>query len=615
MMDNEKNEQLQPDTPADKPAGNKPPKKKRHRATFGDKCRELWQDRRPWYKRLTVAALASLAFVYTIFVFGILEVYIGNLNFYTFSIDDLLPPTVILGVSLFALMTLVLFIFRGKIFNFFVTVIFSSTVCAYIQCNFLGKHMDSLDGSEIQWETMTKTMLVNLLIWAVIFIIPFIVQYFSRKTWRRMVSFVSALIVLMQTAGLVKLVVTSDFVDVVSNGYLSNSTIYEVSPQKNVIIFLLDRFDYNWQEELFEAYPELKDGFRDFTTYDNVCGSYSRTFPSVTYFLTGVKCEYDIPIYSYFKKAWTEGTFLKDIKNAGYQSKIYTDVNYVIKNTCNAEGKIDNIGTQVRRPNVRAMMTAMLDLSMYRYSPLTMKPFFWCYTGDLENINETADATTASDIHSTDDPAFYANLVADGLSVKNDSKGSFIFYHMRGAHDPYTMDAEGNRRKATGYTTEEMQGQIRGNFKMIGQYIADLKELGLYEDTTIIITADHGRTGYFKRLEEDTYSQTRQITLMVKPAGVSDGQPLKYDSRPLSQDNIRATVLKALDIDYSAYGRAIDDVPLDDKTPRYFYLNSSEGYIRDKELVTYEIVGNIRDPKNWTIVDVKEIEYPFYDAN
>ena len=150
---------------------------------------------------------------------------------------------------------------------------------------------------------------------------------------------------------------------------------------------------------------------------------------------------------------------------------------------------------------------------------------------------------------------------------------------------------------------------------MIGQYIADLKELGLYEDTTIIITADHGRTGYFKRLEEDTYSQTRQITLMVKPAGVSDGQPLKYDSRPLSQDNIRATVLKALDIDYSAYGRAIDDVPLDDKTPRYFYLNSSEGYIRDKELVTYEIVGNIRDPKNWTIVDVKEIEYPFYDAN
>ena len=614
MMDNENQYSTDSDMMSENPDSKKKKQNKKHRMSFGDKCRDLWHDRRPWHKRLIVAALASLAFVYTLFVFGILEVYIANINFYTFAIDDLLPPTIVLAVSLLAIMTLVLFLLRGRIFNYFVTMIFSSTVCAYTQCNFLGKHMDSLDGSEIQWEGMTKNMLVNLLIWAVIFIIPFIVHYFSRKTWRRMVSFVSALLVLMQTAGLVKLVVTSDFVDVVSNGYLSNSTIYEVSPQKNVIMFLLDRFDYIWQEEIFEAYPELKDEFDDFTTYDNVCGSYSRTFPSVCYMLTGVKCEYDIPIYSYFKKAWTEGTFLKDIKDAGYQSKIYTEVNYVIKNTNNAVGKIDNIGTQVRQPNIKSMMTSMIDLSMYRYSPLAMKPFFWCYTGDLENVIESADSTVALDIHSTDDPAFYANLVSEGLSVKEDSPGSFIFYHMRGAHDPYTMDSDGSK-KDSGYSAEDRTKQILGNFKMIRQYMDDLKELGLYDDTTIIITADHGRTGYFSRLSEDYSCPTRQISLMVKPAGASDGQPMKYDSRPLTQDNIRATVLKALNIDHSGYGRAIDEVPLDDTEPRYFYMNSSEGYFRDKELVTYKIVGDIKDVDNWSIESVKEIEYPFYDAN
>lgn len=590
------------------------PKKKKNRVTFKDKLFDLWRDKRPWYKRLTVAACAALAFVYTLFLFGVLEVYISNLNFYTFSMDELLPPLIVFSAAVFAIITFVLFLFRGRIFNYLVTVIFSSTLCAYIQCNFLGKHLDSLDGTGIEWELMTGNMIKNLAAWAIIFIIPFIVHYFSRKTWRRMVSFVSVLLVLMQTTGLVKLLVTTDLVDVVSSGYLSNSTIYEVSPQKNVVVFLLDRMDYIFQEDVFEAHPEQKEIFEDFTTYDNVTGSYSRTFPSVIYMLTGVKQEYDMPVSSYFKKAWTEGTFLKDIKDAGYNSKVYTDVNYVIKNTANAEGKIDNIGREPQQTNTRVMLQTVFNLSMYRYSPLAMKPFFWCYTGDLENVNQTASELSANDVFKCDDVTFYENLKAQGITVDEDSKGSFVFYHMNCAHDPYVMDSDGSRKKS-GLSGEDRVKQILGNFKIIKQYIDDLKEQGLYDDTTIIITADHGRTGYFSRLDEDTVCKTRRITLMIKNAGESDGEGLKIDSRPLSQDNIRPTVLKALGIDYSSYGRAVDDIPLDDTEPRYFYMSSSVGYDRDCELVTYKVVGHAGDFENYTIESVKPIEYPFYDAN
>ncbi len=196
-----------------------------------------------------------------------------------------------------------------------------------------------------------------------------------------MLIFLSALLIAMQSVAMVTLLVRNDFIGSISNGYLSKSTIYELSPKNNVIVFLLDRFDEAYGEKLFEErYPEMKDNFTDFIYYDNVAGTYSRTFPSVTYLLTGVKCNYDIPVSRYFQKAWTEGTFLKDIKDAGFQSKIYTDVNYVIRNVDYATDKIDNIGKYQQKTDTPQMINAMLNLSAYRYSPVAMKPFFFFFS-------------------------------------------------------------------------------------------------------------------------------------------------------------------------------------------------------------------------------------------
>lgn len=195
-------------------------------------------------------------------------------------------------------------------------------LCApYIQGNALNPNLGTLDGTPIQWESMTLTMLANLAVWAVIFLIPYVVAYLKPRLWRGLMIFISILMIGMQSVALVSLIVKNDYIGSVSNGYLSNSTIYEVSPKNNVIMFVLDRYDRVYAEEVFKRWPEIKESLTDFTFYDNVIGSYSRTFPSINYLLTGVEEHYDIPIDEYIQKAWTEGTFLKDIKNAGYEPK------------------------------------------------------------------------------------------------------------------------------------------------------------------------------------------------------------------------------------------------------------------------------------------------------
>ena len=54
-------------------------------------------------------------------------------------------------------------------------------------------------------------------------------------------------------------------------------------------MFVLDRYDRVYAEEVFKRWPEIKESLTDFTFYDNVIGSYSRTFPSINYLLNGVE--------------------------------------------------------------------------------------------------------------------------------------------------------------------------------------------------------------------------------------------------------------------------------------------------------------------------------------
>ena len=124
------------------------------------------------------------------------------------------------------------------------------------------------------------------------------------------------------------------------------------------------------------------------------------------------------------------------------------------------------------------MIKAMLTLSAYRYSPIAMKPYFWLYSGDLENIT-TVDADV-SDKYLTDDAAFWRELKTDKLSVKEDSEGSFVFYHLRGAHDPYVMDENGDTPEGGtgGPSGWNAYPQIIGNMNMILEYIQQLKDTG-----------------------------------------------------------------------------------------------------------------------------------------
>ncbi len=141
-----------------------------------------------------------------------------------------------------------------------------------------------------------------------------------------------------------------------------------------------------------------------------------------------------------------------------------------------------------RRIDRRAYVK-LIKLSFYRYFPLMMKPFFVIYTSDISNLVSRDDAMES-------EWDFVSEMNEKQLSAGN-YKNAFFFYYLQGSHLPYRMDERGrliNSHLAPEYFTNysQKEDQLAGFFYLIGDYIRQLKEMGLYDRTGIIILSDHG---------------------------------------------------------------------------------------------------------------------------
>ena len=102
---------------------------------------------------------------------------------------------------------------------------------------------------------------------------------------------------------------------------LSNENITTFSSSDNVFVFLLDRLDYDYIEEVLNDDPTYFDELDGFTSYTNAIAEHARTLPGANYILNSSDEEiYNIPSNEYLDKAWTSNSknMLSDLNDAGY---------------------------------------------------------------------------------------------------------------------------------------------------------------------------------------------------------------------------------------------------------------------------------------------------------
>lgn len=566
------------------------------------KLKALWADSRSYKARLWISGAVMLAFGFTFLFFGPLELVAFSGGSLVYGWRDVI--WLLLGMlAVFVLVASpLLALLRGKIFNYTVTTAAAVVIAGYLQAVLLNGGLGLLTGDQMDWAGMRNAAVQGLIFWALVLLVLLFVMYLNRKFWALALKAVCLVLVFMQLVPTVAILCgayDTDQTNEMDSYFLSDEGFYEFSAKDNVFVFVLDRLDYDYIEKALKEDPDFLDGLEGFTSYTNAISGFARTKPALIHMLTGAdQIAYHIPRNDYFTEAWSYGdkNLLEDLDSRGYSIEMYSGIRNLFSDPALPEKYVDNLSDGWAGMNYGTVLKKLMQLSAFRYVPTALKPFFWA---DTNYYNEGAYKAGTASAYEFDDAA-YALGFSEATADRQEK--NFKFYHFYGPHAPYTMNADGTASAEPTTVTDQLMGSFVNLMKLFDR----MKELGIYDDATIIITGDHGAAvSDTKPLQKAT-----RVGLFYKPAGATGS--LKTSSAPVTTEQVAATVMKAVGGDYSAYGPALDEVAEDASITRVYYKTvCDEETYRETQVCIYRVTGDAADFTNWELVQTVDIPYSY----
>ena len=169
-------------------------------------------------------AAASAALALTLFLFAPLQMYIGNLSEWWFSITDVLFPSLAVCVTAGVLLFLFGLMLKEKVLPYSICLLIGVCAALFVQGNFVGTDYGVLNGQAIEWEKYAQTARWNTLLWVGIILLPFAVKLIFKKAYRFCFAVVSAGVILIQMVSLIFLGVTVGVAPEIDEYYLTNKT-------------------------------------------------------------------------------------------------------------------------------------------------------------------------------------------------------------------------------------------------------------------------------------------------------------------------------------------------------------------------------------------------------
>ena len=144
-----------------------------------------------------------------------------------------------------------------------------------------------------------------------------------------------------------------------------------------------------------------------------------------------------------------------------------------------------------------------------------------------------------------------ADLALDWLG-KNSQKKFFLWMHLYDPHYPYRPPEPYSRE----YAAQPYDGEIAFADEQVGRLLRFLKEKGLYQNTMIVLTGDHGESlgehgekthGFF------IYNATMRVPLIIRLPGKSPVQKMVQTvADPVSTVDLMPTMLSAAGVEVPA---------------------------------------------------------------
>lgn len=543
-------------------------------------------------KKVLMVASCHLFAVLTFFFFAPMEVILLNRDEFHYTFESIWWFQLLLVVFAAALMTSITMLFPNKARTKIASLSLGAGTAAWIQMMFMNGRMVQLTGTQMQ--VSNAEMIVNLVIWVVIIAaILILALLLERRGYKVMtwMSVMAGLLTVVQATAFMSLLITTDFSESKDGHILTKSGEFELSNDTNVVVFLMDAADGNVVHRMLETYPEVSEQLSGWVYFPNTVSEYSRTYPALTYLLTGEKTHMDRPREEYVEEAFEKSDYMRNMNNVGTDIRIFTmDTSYVGMNADEIIRNAQKNDYRFSDLNVPGLEKGLVRISLFKCLPYLCKQLV-AYQVPVLNIT-----AFKAQRYSYYDPYVYGDFAGRNVFKTTDRyKKAFRFYHLWSAHRGMNW----NDKLVFTEKHETQHDRLRGSFRLLEEYCNEMKKAGVYDKALIIVIADHGESnGDYKNLTQD---KAACPLLMIKYPGSEETGKLEISKAPVCQEDLFATITDAIGADrtHEGSGRTIQEIAETEERDRIYNYIALDENLEEILLREYVIQGDAENYNNW----------------
>ena len=469
--------------------------------------------------------IVVFAVCFLLLIYAPLELLFGNQLEFNYNMYELLAYMVPVVIGCCAILSAVFLILRkkaGKVYGIALSVFTALLLASYVQGSFFSGNLPPLDGRSIRWEEYADQRWGSIALYAILIAASVLAwKKLGTGKFERLSAVLSIFLVLMMGVSLL----VNCFL---TGGYHRNKVIVHsdsglldmADQQQNLVVFLMDAVDGETFQEIMEYHPEYEAVFKDFTYFSNVTSGYPYTSRSIPFILSGDWYENDEPYEAYCKQAFEESPLFQNLNRHGYRMGMYDpEFSFVTS----LDGKFENISSKSSLVYPFRFVQMQLRMAGYRYFPFDLKKI--CYMTPDEIYLASVKSNGEDQYYSMDNMEFLERLQKKEVVYSDTS--CFRYIYVRGAHEPFIYQAQSEYTNDNSY-----ESSVELCVTIADTYLQKLKDAGVYDNTAIIILADHGYA-------DDNASFGRQNPfLLIK--GVGEKHAFAVSDIPVSHADLQA---------------------------------------------------------------------------
>ncbi|MBP3799428.1 MAG: sulfatase-like hydrolase/transferase [Bacilli bacterium] len=524
-------------------------------------------------KKLKPAYILSFVIAFTIFIYEPIVLYASNKTDLWFDFKSMLKPMILLFIILFAFIMLFYAVInkfskKKKVYNVILVISFITFFASYIQGNYLIGDLPPLDGTTIVWKGFLLQNIITICVWLIIIAayILCIRKFKFDKVLDVSKKITLVIFIMLSVSMLTTLLTTKDMFLEKKAVDATPKYFTTLSSDKNLIVFLVDAVDSKTFEKIRKD-SKYKDTFEDFTYYPDTLAYYPFTRDSIPLILSGVPNHNKEDFYNYYNKAMDKSPLMDELIKNKYNINIYDyELGWSTK-------KSENVTNSREVSNsIRTSRFAVHELKYvgYKYLPYFLKKFV-----KIENMNFNYTKTLKEESsYSWDNVDNYKVISKE--KVEKDKQKFFKFIHVEGAHVPFDEDEELNKIDENEGTYEQ---KVASSLKLINSYINWLKENDVYDNSAIVILADHG-------YDYENIIGRQNPILYIK--GIDEEHDMRESDKKVSYLDLANTFIDLMN------GKKTDELfeDIDDDRERKFIWYE---YTKENNMVEYVQTGNAWD--------------------